>query len=86
MLVGELADIMEEIEIENKDFKKNVFFSNFHDLHNHLGIYNFPLTDNLPPVEKFLIIYHSIMELLSALTLLYVPILRMAVICYNKKQ
>ena len=24
MLVGELADIMEEIEIENKDFKKNV--------------------------------------------------------------
>ena len=38
MLTGELADLMEEVEIENKDFKKNVFFSNFHDLHNHLGI------------------------------------------------
>jgi hypothetical protein len=40
MLTGELADIMEEIEIENKDFKKNVFFSNFHELHNHLGIFD----------------------------------------------
>ena len=56
MLVGELADIMEEIEIENKDFKKNVFFSNFHDLHNHLGIFdeaegnNIP-TDNYPGVK-----------------------------------
>ena len=40
MLTGELADLMEELEIENKDFKKNVFFSNFHDLHNHLGIFD----------------------------------------------
>ena len=40
MLKGELAEIMEEIEKENKDFKKNVFFSNFHDLHNHLGIFD----------------------------------------------
>ena len=40
MLTGELADLMEEIEIENKDFKKNVFFSNFHDLNNNLGIFD----------------------------------------------
>ena len=40
MLKGELADLMEEIENENKDFKKNVFFSNFHDLNNHLGIFD----------------------------------------------
>lgn len=40
MLKGELADLMEEIELENKDFKKNVFFSNFHELSNHLGIFD----------------------------------------------
>ena len=40
MLKGELADLMEEIELENKDFKKNVFFSNFHELNNHLGIFD----------------------------------------------
>jgi hypothetical protein len=40
MLSGELADLMEEIETENKDFKKNVFFSNFHDLNNNLGIFD----------------------------------------------
>ena len=40
MLTGELADLMEEIENENKDFKKNVFFSNFHDLSNNLGIFD----------------------------------------------
>ena len=40
MLTGELADIMEEIEIENKDFKKDVFFSNFHELNKNLGIFD----------------------------------------------
>ena len=40
MITGELADLMEEVEIENKDFKKNVFFSNFHDLNNNLGIFD----------------------------------------------
>ena len=40
MFKGELAEIMEEIEKENKDFKKNVFFSNFHELSNHLGIFD----------------------------------------------
>jgi len=48
MLVGELADIMEEIEIENKDFKKNVFFSNFHDLNNNLGIFDEAEGNNIP--------------------------------------
>ena len=40
MLKGELADLMEEIELENKDFKKNVFFSNFHELNKNLGIFD----------------------------------------------
>ena len=40
MLTGELADLMEEIENENKDFKKNVFFNNFHELSNQLGIFD----------------------------------------------
>ena len=40
ILKGELANIIEEIEKENKDFKKKVFFSNFHDLNNHLGIFD----------------------------------------------
>ena len=40
MLNGELAELMEEIELENKDFKKNVFFSNFHELNNNLGIFD----------------------------------------------
>ena len=37
---GELYDLLEEIEDENKDFKKNVFFSNFHELNNNLGIFD----------------------------------------------
>ena len=40
MLNEELAELMEEIELENKDFKKNVFFSNFHELNNNLGIFD----------------------------------------------
>ena len=40
MIKGDLAVLMEEIENENKDFKKNVFFSNFHELNNHLGIFD----------------------------------------------
>jgi hypothetical protein len=40
LLTGELADLMDEIEKENKDFKKNVFFSNFHDLQYHLGVFD----------------------------------------------
>ena len=40
MLNGELAELMEEIELENKDFKKNVFFSNFHELNNNLWIFD----------------------------------------------
>ena len=40
MLNGELAELMEEIELENKDFKKNVFFSNFHELNKNLGIFD----------------------------------------------
>ena len=58
MITGELADIMEEIEKENKDFKKKVFFSNFHDLNNNLGIFdeavgynNIPTTGNYPGVK-----------------------------------
>ena len=46
MLKGELADLMEEIENENKDFKKNVFFSNFHELNNHLGIFDEVVEEN----------------------------------------
>ena len=37
---GELYDLLEEIENENKDFKNNVFFSNFHELSNNLGIFD----------------------------------------------
>ncbi len=48
MLEGELADMMEEIELENKDFKKKVFFSNFHDLNNHLGIFD-EVQDTIKP-------------------------------------
>ena len=40
ILDGELYDLLEEIENENKDFKKNVFFSNFHELNNNLGIFD----------------------------------------------
>ena len=40
MIKGDLAILMEEIENENKDFKKKVFFSNFHDLNNHLGVFD----------------------------------------------
>ena len=48
MLTGELADLMDEIEKENKDFKKNVFFSNFHELNNHLGIFDDTEDSKLP--------------------------------------
>ena len=40
ILDGELYDLLEEIENENKDFKKNVFFSNFHELNKNLGIFD----------------------------------------------
>ena len=40
LLNGELYELLEEIEDENKDFKKNVFFSNFHELNNNLGIFD----------------------------------------------
>ena len=40
LINGELYDLLEEIEDENKDFKKNVFFSNFHELNNNLGIFD----------------------------------------------
>ena len=52
MLTGELADIMNEIEKENKDFKKNVFFSNFHDLHNHLGVFD-EVEDNMKSTGNY---------------------------------
>ena len=40
ILDGELFELLEEIEDENQDFKKNVFFSNFHELNNNLGIFD----------------------------------------------
>ena len=40
LLNGELYELLEEIEDENKDFKNNVFFSNFHELNNNLGIFD----------------------------------------------
>ena len=40
LLNGELCELLEEIEDENKDFKNNVFFSNFHELNNNLGIFD----------------------------------------------
>ena len=40
LLNGELYDLLKEIEDENKDFKKNVFFTNFHELNNNLGIFD----------------------------------------------
>ena len=40
ILNEELFDLLEEVENENKDFKKNVFFSNFHELNNNLGIFD----------------------------------------------
>ena len=40
LLNGELYELLEEKEDENKDFKKNVFFSNFHELNNNLGIFD----------------------------------------------
>ena len=52
MLKGELADLMDEIEKENKDFKKNVFFSNFHDLHNHLGVFD-EVEDSQKPTGNY---------------------------------
>ena len=52
MLNGELAELMEEIELENKDFKKNVFFSNFHDLHNHLGVFD-EVEDSQKPTGNY---------------------------------
>ena len=52
MLKGELADLMDEIEKENKDFTKNVFFSNFHDLHNHLGVFD-EVEDSQKPTGNY---------------------------------
>jgi hypothetical protein len=46
LIKGELYDLLEEIEDENKDFKKNVFFSNFHELNNNLGIFDDINEDN----------------------------------------
>ena len=46
LINGELYDLLEEIEDENKDFKKNVFFSNFHELNNNLGIFDDINEDN----------------------------------------
>jgi len=46
LINGELHDLLEEIEDENKDFKKNVFFSNFHELNNNLGIFDNINEDN----------------------------------------
>ena len=40
LLNNELFDLLQEIEEENKDFKKNVFFNNFHELNNNLGIFD----------------------------------------------
>ena len=58
MLTGELADMMEEIELENKDFKKDVFFSNFHDLHNNLGIF-----DEVQDTNKQVLNYEGLKEM-----------------------
>ena len=46
LINGELYDLLQEIEDENKDFKKNVFFSNFHELNNNLGIFDDINEDN----------------------------------------
>jgi hypothetical protein len=46
LINGELYDLLQEIEDENKDFKKNVFFSNFHELNNNLGIFDDISQDN----------------------------------------
>ena len=46
LINGELYDLLQEIEDENKDFKKNVFFSNFHELNNNLGIFDNISQDN----------------------------------------
>ena len=48
ILDGELFELLEEIEDENQDFKKNVFFSNFHDLNNNLGIFDEAEGNNIP--------------------------------------
>ena len=40
MLDGDLIELLEEVEKENKDFKKNVFFCNFHELNKNLGIFD----------------------------------------------
>ena len=49
---GELYELLEEVENENKDFKKNVFFSNFHDLHNHLGVFD-EVEDSQKPTGNY---------------------------------
>ena len=53
MITGELAELMEEIEKENKDFKKNVFFSNFHDLNNHLGVFDEAEDKNIKSTRNY---------------------------------
>ena len=40
ILNEDLYELLEEVEDENKDFKNNVFFSNFNELNNNLGIFD----------------------------------------------
>ena len=46
ILNEDLFELLEEVEDENKDFKKNVFFNNFHELNNNLGIFDEVLEKN----------------------------------------
>ena len=46
ILNEDLYELLEEVEDENKDFKKNVFFNNFHELNNNLGIFDEVLEKN----------------------------------------
>ena len=46
ILNEDLYELLEEVEDENKDFKNNVFFSNFHELNNNLGIFDEVLENN----------------------------------------
>ena len=46
ILNEDLYELLEEVEDENKDFKNNVFFSNFHELNNNLGIFDEVLEKN----------------------------------------
>ena len=46
ILNEDLYELLAELEDENKDFKKNVFFNNFHELNNNLGIFDEVLEKN----------------------------------------